>query len=304
MMASSSLGVDDLTYTLVPIGGSTVTGGQTVDVELFITTNRAIRTEGTQYDLPCVVTASPGGSGTLTFVSATVDPDGDGFAGPSSGGAPFFTGANGQHPFAPSTCIFYAVGPVGAPAVDVPAGVIRYLGTITYHIDDCAAGDFRLAYECTDQPGGVCDNVPEPTNTTRHREDNPPGGGIGPLVSLELTEITLNVPIGPCCASFNVVPDCNAYCCEVVQKGCNSFRTAAAMCLPATYGDAYPSETNGDGLIDSDDIFCMLSNFQELGACPGADIAPCGGDGMMDVDDVLAMLNTFSGQPPCPDPCQ
>ena len=76
------------------------------------------------------------------------------------------------------------------------------------------------------------------------------------------------------------------------------------MCLPAMYGDAYPSETNGDGLIDSDDILCMLFNFEELGVCPGADIAPCGGDGMMDVDDLLAMLNTFSGQPPCPDPCE
>jgi len=301
--ATRSLAVDDITYTLIPIGGTTITGGQTVDVELFLTAHRALQSRGTQYDLPCVVTADPGGSGALTLVSATANPDGDGLNGPSSGGVPFLSGGGGVGTFAPSTCIFFAGPPIGIPSFDLPAGALRYLGTITYQADDCAAGTFRLSYECTDQPGGLCDNAPEPTNTTRHREVVP-GMPMGALVSLQLTQTTVTVPTGPCCASDVVVPDRNTYCCEVVENGCSHFRTAPTGCVPATYADIYPPQTGGDGLIDSDDILCALYEFTSPGSCPSADIAPCGLNGVFDVDDILAVVDSFSGAPPCPDPCE
>jgi len=57
------------------------------------------------------------------------------------------------------------------------------------------------------------------------------------------------------------------------------------------------------GIIDVDDILCLLDGFANLLLCPKADIAPCSGNGLVDVDDILAVLDAFSGKPMCPNPC-
>jgi len=62
------------------------------------------------------------------------------------------------------------------------------------------------------------------------------------------------------------------------------------------YGDL-----NDDGVVDIDDIFCVLDDFSNRNACSGdGDIFPCGGgNGLIDLDDILAILDTISGSPPC-----
>ena len=64
------------------------------------------------------------------------------------------------------------------------------------------------------------------------------------------------------------------------------------------YGDV-----NGDGIVDFDDILCVLNGFAgDFSVCSfeDVDIDPCGGNGTVDFDDILAVLNAFGG---APDPC-
>lgn len=74
------------------------------------------------------------------------------------------------------------------------------------------------------------------------------------------------------------------------------YRESAA---PAQIGDL-----DGDGVINIDDILCMLDafggNFACAGGLDGADIAPCGGNGIVNLDDILAVLAAFSGVVLCP----
>jgi hypothetical protein len=67
------------------------------------------------------------------------------------------------------------------------------------------------------------------------------------------------------------------------------------------YGDVAPP--GGDGIINIDDILCVLNGFGNASLCPGADLAPCGGNGIVNLDDILAELGAFAGNPLCGTPC-
>ena len=71
------------------------------------------------------------------------------------------------------------------------------------------------------------------------------------------------------------------------------------------FGDVAPTI----GVIDFDDILCILDGFGDIAACPQGDIVgisstcpPFEPNGI-DFDDVLAALDAFGGNPLCPDPC-
>lgn len=68
------------------------------------------------------------------------------------------------------------------------------------------------------------------------------------------------------------------------------------------YGDVHPPPF-GDGVVDLDDVLCVLAGFEDLGQCPNGDIYPCGGNGVLDIDDVIAILAAFGGDPACLSPC-
>lgn len=59
----------------------------------------------------------------------------------------------------------------------------------------------------------------------------------------------------------------------------------------------------GDGMVEIQDIICLLEGYLDPTRCPRADIAPCGGDGIIEVADVLILLDAYFGLKPCPDPC-
>jgi len=71
---------------------------------------------------------------------------------------------------------------------------------------------------------------------------------------------------------------------------CNEITDA---CL---YGDV-----TGDGVVDLNDILCVLDDFGNPNACTGdGDIFPCGGgDGTIDLNDILAILDAFGGNFAC-----
>ncbi|MEK6677094.1 MAG: PQQ-dependent sugar dehydrogenase [Planctomycetota bacterium] len=57
------------------------------------------------------------------------------------------------------------------------------------------------------------------------------------------------------------------------------------------------------GLVDLDDLLCLLNEFLQPGSCSQSDIFPCGGNGVLDLDDVVAFLEAFANNPLCPSPC-
>jgi hypothetical protein len=67
---------------------------------------------------------------------------------------------------------------------------------------------------------------------------------------------------------------------------------------PPPYGDV-----NQSGVVDLDDVLCLLAGFGNFALCPNADISPCGGSGGIGLDDILAVLAAFSGNPGCPPSC-
>lgn len=68
--------------------------------------------------------------------------------------------------------------------------------------------------------------------------------------------------------------------------------------VPARYGDV-----TRDGLINLDDLLCVLAGFANPADCPEADLAPCQGNGLIDLDDILKVLAAFAGQAGCPGLC-
>jgi hypothetical protein len=65
-------------------------------------------------------------------------------------------------------------------------------------------------------------------------------------------------------------------------------------------GDVFPP--GGDGVVDVDDIVCVVYGFADFDLCPTGDISPCGGDGKINVDDLLDVLDAFGGVNDCPCP--
>ncbi len=62
------------------------------------------------------------------------------------------------------------------------------------------------------------------------------------------------------------------------------------------YGDIAQPQ---NGIVNLDDILCVLQGFASLSNCPLGDLAPCGGNGAINLDDILGVLNAFAGSDPC-----
>jgi len=77
----------------------------------------------------------------------------------------------------------------------------------------------------------------------------------------------------------------------------------AAACKMVRYADIAPP--GGDGVIDLNDILCVLDDFGNPANCAGnADIYPCSPpDGTIDLNDILSVLDAFGNNNACPDAC-
>ncbi|MEK6675397.1 MAG: hypothetical protein AABZ47_07045 [Planctomycetota bacterium] len=64
------------------------------------------------------------------------------------------------------------------------------------------------------------------------------------------------------------------------------------------FGDIAPPE--GDGIVDLDDLLCVLVEFSDTGKCPTGDIYPCEGNGFVDLEDLLTLLDAMNGIYACP----
>ena len=159
-------------------------------------------------------------------------------------------------------------------AADPPAG---YIEPLPHSAMDCFTVTFDspnyvyiddITVEVHGLPGPIV-----PMVTPTRRLDNGPS---------EVVEIVLNRPLPPGAATRFTFDDGTAV--NVVD-------------YTFIYGDADP-----DGLVDLDDIFCVLDGVPDLSACPYGDIFPRRGrpgspgpDGLIDLEDVLAVLDAFAG---------
>ena len=125
---------NDVTFTLVPVGGISATGAQTITVEAFVTANATLRFESGVWDVPCAVTPQPGGSGIMTATGGCADCDGDGdnTSSDSSGSVPFLFGPSGASPYSTSQCATEVYSCLSCPvSVFIFAGVSRYMGAVS-----------------------------------------------------------------------------------------------------------------------------------------------------------------------------
>jgi len=67
------------------------------------------------------------------------------------------------------------------------------------------------------------------------------------------------------------------------------------------FGDIAPP--GGDGVVDLNDILCVLDGFGAATVCPDGDLVPCGADDGIDLNDILAELDAFANVFACADPC-
>lgn len=216
MAAPASAQAPALELSIVPLGGTQVQGGSMVTVEVFMTANRNVRVEGGQIDLPCTLPGGNSGSISIAFPGnaggGTTDPDGDGARGPSSGGVPYLFGPGGLGPYAPATCIVALTPPIGGSPFNLASGTTRYLATYSYVVSDCAEGTFDLVFEGVRHP-------PTGVDTTRFREDEPPGVTQGLLVDLGINTPSLSVVAGRCCSGSTCRGVMSRSCCLDVLGG-------------------------------------------------------------------------------------
>ena len=77
---------------------------------------------------------------------------------------------------------------------------------------------------------------------------------------------------------------------------CTSDACDGGSCVndPIIYGDV-----NDSGVVNLDDILCVIAGFGDYDNCPTADIAGCEANGVINLDDILAIIGAFGGDDPC-----
>lgn len=64
----------------------------------------------------------------------------------------------------------------------------------------------------------------------------------------------------------------------------------------SVFGDV---KTPLDGIVNIDDILCVLAGFSNFSNCPLGDLQPCFGNGVISLDDILWVLAAFGGVDHC-----
>jgi cysteine-rich repeat protein len=105
--------------------------------------------------------------------------------------------------------------------------------------------------------------------------------------SMCMTEVT-----GFACANS---ADCRL---DPANNACNSGTCTAMVCtyVCSKFGDVTKPP---NGIVNLDDILCVLGGFAAIANCPNADLNPCGGNGIVNLDDILSVLAAFGGANQC-----
>jgi hypothetical protein len=269
------LGFADRTLSLAPVGGTDVLGGQLVVIEAFLSNDTASDQTYTlvQLDLPCTVAASGSGSLTISSQQGSIYPNEEG----SAAGVPWLFSPGAIIGVNSADCKIATQPPLFNPPAVLPAGQTRYLATFNYEVSQCATGTIELGFENYTLPDGG-----QSSDQTRLRS------GDGVVVTFNVVGTTLNV-VGCTDGDFCTLND---VCSQEICAG-----TYTSMVFGELVTDLTP------GVVEVEDLMCMVFGFAYLAWCPQGDIEPCGGDGDIDVDDLVFIVAAYMGIYYCPTPC-
>lgn len=121
------------------------------------------------------------------------------------------------------------------------------------------------------------------------------GGGLTFAIRAEGVVQPVDVHYG--CLALGCNQD--AHCDDDTPCTCDKCATGMCRHAPVPYGNVDCVA----GIVDVDDIFCVLDGFANPDDCPFADLFPCEGNGLVDLDDIFAVLDAFAGEAACPNPC-
>ncbi len=95
----------------------------------------------------------------------------------------------------------------------------------------------------------------------------------------------------PCVTSIDCANDPN-------NNACNAATCPGGYCHYSClrFGDV---RAPANGVVNLDDILCLVSGFSNFANCSDGDLHPCGGNGIISLDDILSVLNAFAGGNPC-----
>lgn len=95
----------------------------------------------------------------------------------------------------------------------------------------------------------------------------------------------------PCVAAFDCVDD-------EANNACNHATCPGGECsyVCVRFGDA---KSPPNGIINLNDILCVLAGFANINDCAEGDLQPCGGNALINLEDILGVLNAFGGANPC-----
>jgi hypothetical protein len=242
--------VHNLVITQVPIGGTTVAGGQQVTVEVFLTATTAdLLFNAAQTDLPCSL---PGGtSGMIGAPGASPNAVISINTGGSQGGIPYLFSGGSIPATNQEICRAAAVPSSGAPPGSLPSGQTKYFATIVYTVSDCAAGNFTALFESFTDP-------PTVLNSTRFRDQN------NQLIPFKAGTTVLTVPTGRCCQAATCLGNLNQYCCVTINGGTWS----PGLTCEANPCPCFNHAECSDGLFCTGTELCIGNQCQ-----PGTD--PC-----------------------------
>lgn len=106
----------------------------------------------------------------------------------------------------------------------------------------------------------------------------------------------ISIPVAECFDGVQCLGELTKYECLVEQSGLSWDEHV--------YGDVFPIG-NPNGVVDFDDILCILNGFANEEDCPAGDIigsvfeCPPGNTNGIDFDDILFALDAFAGNPAC-----
>jgi subtilisin-like proprotein convertase family protein len=122
----------------------------------------------------------------------------------------------------------------------------------------------------------------------------------GRLLFWRLTVDTKAIPPTSPDKNQTGVPDECESCLALEDCQDNDPCTVDACVKGVCFNPWYPyGDMDHTGVVDVDDISCLVAGFANWSSCPGADIYPCVPEGAIDVDDLLAGIGAYAGIDPC-----
>jgi hypothetical protein len=269
-----------LTIECLPIGSASVTGGEVVEVECFITTDVMQIVLGGRWDLACSLIGQPDSSGTMTSVQLRIE---------TQHAPELYLFYGGLAVTNQQTCVAGG-SPVEPGYVPVPPGLTLYLSTVLYEVSDCATGEFNTLLENLSDPPQANDI------TLLFTYDGPDAGNELDPIPIAFVSSTLTVVTGSCCLEGACVQDnINEFCCQQTYPGADWFvgrscddSASCPMCLADEECD------DGDACTGSE--VCNPT----IGTCNSGTPPVCD-DGQIcnGIETCDPQLGCLPGAPPC-----